>query len=267
MKINSRFLKLILMTIATVSMLGSSCFAAWWGTPGYEWGLTKGLTSVKSQASLDQKVSHSDLYNTILKYLKMKGIQPSGNTIHHKDDMTYLNNVVAGLFDIINSYNSRTTLTPDEYRIVASYIDHGRETFYKYRSNIRNDIKNVDLYLALSKYRAAKMIDDREYREYVLSQLGGVKYKEILEYGVIPYVCNISRREFLLLMHSLLSNQSLGDEEVIRKFNDTGVLVGYQNDLMLDKELTYTEMLTFLYRFEIYDFTYSVSDVAEETNE
>ena len=60
------------MLAAVVCMLSSSCFAAWWGTPGYEWGLSRGLTPVKSQAKLDEKVSHSDLYSTILKYLKMK---------------------------------------------------------------------------------------------------------------------------------------------------------------------------------------------------
>ena len=76
----------------------------------------------------------------------------------------------------------------------------------------------------------------------------------ILKYGIIPYAGDISRREFLLLMHSLLSSQDIANQEVINRFNDTGVLLGYQNDLMLDKDLTYAEMLTFLYRFEIYEF-------------
>ena len=160
----------------------------------------------------------------------------------------------------MNGYTTRTYLTPNEYRVVESYIDHGRDTFSKYSSFIRNDVRNIDLYLALSKYKAATLINDREYREYVLSRLGNVRNAAILEYGIIPYTTNISRREFLLLMHSLLSSQNLSDQEVLNRFNDTGVLIGYQNDLMLDKNLTYTEMLTFLYRFEIYDFTYSASE-------
>ena len=142
MRINSRFLKGILMLIIAVSMFSSTCFGAWWGTPGYEWGLSKGLTSVKSQRSLEEPVTHADLYSTILKYLYMKGISPSYRSVHHRDDMTYLNNVVAGVFGLINNYTSRSYLTPDDYRIVESYIDHGRDTFYKYKSFIRNDMRN-----------------------------------------------------------------------------------------------------------------------------
>ena len=254
MKINSNVLKIILTLTIVVVTFSSTCLAVWWATPGYEWALARGLTSIKSQASLEQKVSHADLYSTIIRYLEMKGIGPSGRNIHHADDMYGINNVVAGVFKMVNEYISKTSLTPNEYRIVASYIDHGRDTFYKYRGLMRRYDQNIDLYLRLSKYRAAKLIDDREYREYVLRNLGYVRNSEILNYGMIPYVGDITRREFLLVMHSLLSEQSVSDDEIIRRFNDTGVLLGYNNDLMLDKELTYAEMLTFLYRFEIYDF-------------
>lgn len=263
MRIHSSVLKKILMIVAIVCTVSSTCFAAWWATPGYEWGLSKGLTSVKSQAQLEKSVSHTDLYATILKYLKMKGVQPSGRTIHHNDDMEDLNNVVAGVFNIVNSYTSKTELTPDQYRIVESYIDHGRDTFNKYSEYItKNSVKNIDLYLALSKYKAAKLINDREYREYVLAGMKNIKNTEILNYGIIPYAGDITRREFLLLMYSLLSSQNLSDATVIQQFNDAGVLIGYQSDLMLDKKLTYSEMLTFLHRFENFDFE-PVEDEAE----
>lgn len=264
MRIHSNVLKKILMIIAVMCTVSSTCFAAWWGTPGYEWGLSKGLTPVKSQASLDKAVSHTDLYATILKYLKLKGVTPSGRNIHHNDDMEYLNNVVAGWFEIVNSYTSRSSLTPNQYREAAKKIDDGRRTFNEYSRYItKNNIKNIDLYLALSKYKAATLIDDREYREYELARLGNIKNAEILSYGIIPYAGEISRREFLLLMHSLLSSRQLSGEEIIKQFNDTGVLIGYQSDLMLDKELTYSEMLAFLYRFEIFEF----NPVIEEEEE
>lgn len=264
MIINSKFLKRILMLIVALSMFSSTCFAAWWATPGYEWALSKGLTPIKSQASLNQSVSHADLYSTIIKYLNMKGVNPYGRKIHHYDDMYGLNNVIVGVFGLINEYTSKSSLTPDEYRIVASYIDHGRETFEKYKGLMRRYNQNVDLYLRLSKYKAATLINDREYRAYVLANLGNIRNVEILNYGIIPYVGNITRMEFLLLMHSLLSEQYIADEEVLKRFNDTGVLLGYQNDLMLEKDLTYAEMLTFLYRFEIYDFNPSSDGAGEE---
>ncbi len=255
MRKGQKILVKILAFIAIFAMLSTTCFAAWWGTPGYEWGLQKGLTAVKSQSKLDQPVTMEDLYTTIVKYLEFKGVNPSQKSIHHNDDMTYLNNVVAGVFELVNSYTSRTSLTPDEYRIAASYVDHGRKTFDQYRNYItKNNVKNIDLYLSLSKYKAANLIDDKEYRDYVLSQLGNVKNTAILDYGIIPYAGDMTRREFLLLMYSLLSNDSASDESVLEQFEDTRILEGYAGDLMLDKELTYSEMLTFLYRFEVFDF-------------
>lgn len=260
---NSRFIVTILL-LTIVLFTSNVSFAAWWGTPGYEWTLAKGITSVKSQAQLNKNVSHTDLYSAILKYLTIKGVEPEGKVAHHEDDMEYLNNVVAGLFKIINSYTSKTSLTPDEYRIVESYVDHAKDTFDDYKQYLkRENVKDINLYLNLSKYRAATLIKDREYRELVLSRLGNIKNSEIFNYGMIPYAGEVTRREFLLLMYDLLSQQSLSDEEVIASFNEAGVLLGYQSDLMLDKPITYSEMLTFMYRFEIYDF----NPVIEETEE
>lgn len=256
----SKFIVSVLLIVITL-FTSSVSFAAWWATPGYEWALTKRLTTVKTTNQLKQNVIHGDLYSTIIAYLEMKGVDPEGRLVHHNDDMYGLNNVVAGLFKIINTYISKSSLTPDEYRIVESYVDHGRKTFNQYSSYLtRDNIKNVDLYLRLAQYRAALLINDRDFRELVLSRLGNVKNSEIITYGIIPYAGEISRREFLLLMHDLLSTQNISDDEVIRNFNDAGVLLGYQSDLMLDKELTYSEMLTFLYRFEIYDFNPTVED-------
>lgn len=262
LKTSKHIIAIFVLTI--VLFTSNVSFAAWWATPGYEWGLTKGLTSVKTQSQLNQTVTHSDFYSIILKYLRMKGVQPKGKLVHHSDDMTYLNNVVAGLFGLINTYTSRDSLTPDQYRQVESYVEHARGTFEQYKQYLtRNSVKNIDLYLRLSQYKAATIIADVEYRELALSRLGGIKNADIFTYGMIPYAGDITRREFLLLMFDLLSSQGLNDEQIITNFNEAGVLLGYQSDLMLDKQITYSEMLTFLYRFEIYDF----NPVIENTQE
>lgn len=260
----SKFIATILL-LTIVLFTSNISLAAWWATPGYEWALSKGITPVKSNAQLNKAVSHTDFYSAILKYLTIKGVEPEGKNAHHEDDMTYLNNVVSGLFEIINTYTTKDSLTPDEYRIVESYVEHGKKTFDEHKNYLtRENIKDVDLYLNLSKYRAATLIKDREYRELVLSRLGTVKNSEIFDYGMIPYAGDITRREFLLLMFDLLSNQPILDDDIIiTSFNEAGVLVGYQSDLMLDKPITYSEMLTFMYRFEIYDF----NPVIETTDE
>lgn len=262
----SKFIATILL-LTIVLFTSNISLAAWWATPGYEWALANGITSVKSKVQLEKTVSHTDFYSAILKYLTVKGIEPSGGVAHHEDDMTYLNNVVSGLFNIINSYTTKESLTPEEYRIVENYVEHGKKTFDEYKNYLtRENIKDVDLYLNLSKYRAATLIKDRDYRELVLSRLGTVKNSEIFDYGMIPYAGNITRREFLLLMFDLLSNQSISDDSIITSFNEAGVLIGYQSDLMLDKPITYSEMLTFMYRFEIYDFNPAVETTDENEN-
>lgn len=261
-KNSKRIVAVLLLTI--VLFTSNVSLAAWWATPGYEWALSRGLTSVKSKTQLDKAVSHTDFYSTILRYLLIKGVEPEGKLAHHNDDMSYLNNIVAGLFGMINTFTSKESLTPDEYRIVESYVEHAKKTFNEYSQYLtRENMKNVDLYLALSKYKAATLINDREFRVLTLSRLGNVKNSEIFAYGMIPYAGEITRREFLLLMFDLLSFQELSNEEIIASFNEAGVLLGYQSDLMLDKQITYSEMLTFMYRFEIYDF----NPVPEEETE
>lgn len=256
MKIKFRLNKFAVMLLVFVTTISSmSVFAVWWGTPGYEWCLSNGLTSIKTKNQLQQVVSHTDLYSTILNYLQLKGVEPSGDVVHHYDDMYGINPVVADVFKMVNSYTTRTSLTADEYRTVDSLVEHAKDTFSIHEKYLTKDsVKNVNLYMTLSKYKAAKLIEDREYREYVLARLGNVKNSGILVYGITPYVGNITRKEFLLLMYDLLSDSSLDETTVINQFNESGVLLGYESDLMLDKELTYTEMLTFLYRFEGFDF-------------
>lgn len=257
LKISKNIVAILLLTI--VLFTSNVSLAAWWATPGYEWALSKGLTSVKSKAQLDKTVTHTDFYSTVLKYLTLKGVEPDGKKVYHTDDMTYLNNVVSGLFEIINTYTTEDSLTPEQYRIVENYIEHATTTFNKYKEYLtRENIKNVDLYLALSKYKAATLINDREYKELVLGRIGTIKNSEIFDYGITPYAGDITRKEFLVLMYDLLSYASNINEAsapaVIDKFADAGVLLGYQSDLMLDKPITYSEMLTFMYRFEIFDF-------------
>lgn len=271
LKISKNIVAILLLTI--VLFTSNVSLAAWWATPGYEWALLQGLTSVKSKTQLDKTVTHTDFYSTILKYLTLKGVEPKGVNVHHADDMTYLNNVVSGLFEIVNTYTTKESLTPEQYRIVENYIEHATTTFNEYKQYLtREDIKNVDLYLALSKYKAATLINDREYKELVLSRLGTIKNSEIFSYGITPYAGEITRREFLVLMYDLLSYGSPISEDsvstVINNFADAGVLLGYQSDLMLDKPITYSEMLTFMYRFEIYDFNPVVEDTedAEDVN-
>jgi len=259
MKKSSRTKKIIVMLLLVVMMLMSTnVFAVWWATPGYEWALANGLTKVKSTSQLNRNVSLTDFYTTIIKYLQLKGVSPRDETIHHEDDMDGIDNVAKGLFEIINSYNERESLTLAQYRIVENYVDHGRKTLEDYMEYsqylTKDNLKNIDLYLTLSKYKAAMLIESRQDREMILAKLGNVKNAEILHYHMLPYAGEITRQEFLLVMYDLLSSTELNNEAVISAFSEAGVLIGFESGFELDKKITYSEMLTFLYRFEIFDF-------------
>lgn len=259
MRKSSRTKKVIAMLLLVVMMLMSTnVFAVWWATPGYEWALANGLTNVKTTSQLNRNVSLTDFYTTAIKYLKLKGISPRDESIHHEDTMEGVDNVAKGLFDIINGYNSRESLTIQQYYVVENYIEHGRQTLEKYvdysQYMTRDNLKNIDLYLALSQYKAANLIDDRTHRERILSGLGNVKNSDIIRYNMLPYAGDITRQEFLLVMYDLISADERNSQAVISAFEEAGVLVGFDTGLELDKKITYSEMLTFLYRFEIFDF-------------
>ena len=70
----------------------------------------------------------------------------------------------------------------------------------------------------------------------------------------MPMCGEISRGSFLVLMHNLISDTSKSSSEIVTSFNQAGVLMGYNDALWLDEPIKYSEMLTFLYRFEAYDF-------------
>lgn len=269
MKNSSRFKISIIMCMMLIMMfaMSSNVFAVWWATPGYEWALTNGLTNIKSTSQLKQNVSLSDFYTVAIKYLKLQGISPRNESIHHEDDMDGIDNVAKGIFDIINGYNSRESLTIQQYYIVENYIDHGRETLEKYidysQYMTRDSLKNIDLYLVLSKYRAATLIGSRSDREYILSKIGYVKNSEIIQYNMLPYASNLTRKEFLLVMYDLISPIEKDDNAVIDAFYEAGTLIGFDTGLELDKKITYSEMYTFLYRFNGFDF--DTDDESEET--
>lgn len=268
MKTNIKILFITMLTFFV--LIGSNCFAAgWWGTPGYEWARTKGLTSIKTQSQLSKDVTISDYYTVILKYLSMKKVEPKNVTVQNFYVDGLYNGAVVGLVKNINSRISTSTksLTPQEYRRVEELISHGKETLNQYAELLpRDDIKNLNLYLDLAKYRAASLLTEnskaeKQYKNNTLYTLRNTKYASSLKYGIMPMCGEISRKSFLVLMYNLLSDTtSTNEDTIIKSFNDSGVLLGYDDSLWLNKNLQYSDMLTFLYRFEAYDFGSSSSE-------
>lgn len=233
----------------------SVSFAAWWGTPGYEWCFSKGITKMMSQKSMDNIVSQEDFYAILLRYLKYKGVSKNREVKQSVSGVSSMNSALVGMMNDVDQYITMQSLTPNQYRQAITYIEHAEKIVEKQQSMLnKSEIKSFYLYLSLARYKAAMLIDDATFRAQEKANYSNVKYAEILEYGIAPYYGNVTRKEFLVLMFSLLSDQKIQEEEILNQYNEAGVLQGYEDDLMLTKGLTYSEMFTFLYRFEIFEF-------------
>lgn len=265
MKKSCNVLKRILILTVAFANIASVSFAAWWGTPGYEWSFSKGLTKIMTQSAMNKTVEQEDFYAILLRYLKYKNVEKYQDVMQTAGSIKNINSALLGMMNEINNYINRESLTPSAYRQVVTYINHAERTVETQQKLLnKSEVKSFYLYLSLAKYKAAMLLNDSTYRLQEMANNRNVKYSEILEYGIEPYYGDITRKEFLILMFSLLSKQKLSEDEIIRRYNDAGVLVGYENSLMLDKELTYSEMFTFLYRFEIFEFNPVEEEKTEE---
>ncbi len=250
-------LTIILTTISTVS------FAAWWGTPGYEWARANGLATMVNTSKLNNVVSLDDLYSTLLKYLAFKGAVPKSGVKQNIAKYGSKNGVLSDVVGKINAEIEKESLTISEYRVFATYLEHAKKLISDNADLLtRDNLKDLGLYLSLAKYRGAMKINDRDYRTLVVSNLsptamtnvGSVKYTGLYKYNIKPYYESITRKEFLVLIFSLFSDQGIETDTIIERYNSDGVLIGYDNDLMLDEKMTYAEMYTFLKRFETFEF-------------
>lgn len=259
-------LKSFMVITIILTMLSSVSFAAWWGTSFYEWARARGLTSMITMNAANNKVSHDNFYSILLKYLNYKGVRPDGSVMQDVGTYKSQNKALEGFVREIEAIISKKSLTNNEYRNLATYIEAVKDLLGDNQKFLtRDNLKNLNLYLSLAKYKGATLIADSDYRALILSNnaptletnVGIVKHKALIDYGIKPYYNNITRGDFLILMFSLLSEQSLSEEEIINQFYESGVIKGYSEAevmLELEQELTYVEMFAFLNRFEFFDF-------------
>ena len=260
-------IKTAIVLMILVSMISTSVFAAgWWGQPGYEWAYQRRLTTMASTSALNNKVSHENFYTVLINYLHYKDVKPKQGVIQNITAIDSFNKALNGIVENVNSYISKTSLTPQEYRIVDTYIVHIDRTIDEQKSVLtRDDLKNIHLYMDIARYKAATLISDYSYKTYVLGRIKPSKYSELIRYNIRPYFGDISRGEFLVLMFSLLSDRQLSSDSIFEEFYESGVLIGYDDDLWLNKNMTYAEMFTFLMRFETFDFNSETNSVNDDS--
>lgn len=265
MKKFSSVVKRVLILVVVLVNIATISFAAWWGTPGYEWCLSKGITKMMTQSAMNKKVEQEDFYAILLRYLQYKNVDKHKTVVQTIGNTDNMNAAIIGMMNTINNYITLTELSPNDFRRAITYIEHAEDIAEKQQKLLsREELKSFYLYVSLAKYKAASLINDTNYRKTELAKYGNVKYASILDYGISPYYGDVTRKEFLVLMFSLLSDQkNITADSVITQFYEAGVIEGYQNDLMLDKELTYAEMFKILKQFEIFDFNPEVEEQSQ----
>ncbi len=257
-----RLIFVFITVLTLLIMIGTSSLAAWWGTPGYEWALARGLTSMKTQSQLTKTVTISDYYEIILKYLNLKGVATKNEIVQNTQVGSFYNGALTGMMNQAASYidSSVKSVSPQQYKILNEYIENAKRLMVEYSNDLsRDNLKDLNLFLDLVKYRGAMLLSEEtkaeeDYKRNILYGLRNTKYAASLSYGIMPICGKITRGDFLVLMHNLLSSRELTRDDIIKSFNESGVLLGYYNNLWLDEEIRYSEILTFLYRFESYDF-------------
>lgn len=268
-----KYIKLVVTLGLFITILSSNVFAAWMGIQHYEWAKSVGITTLASNSSLSSTVSHANFYSILIKYLQYRGYKRKDNVKQNVGASNSYNKTLDGMNAVVDSYISKTELTPTEYRKVLTYIEHVEDTVDKNAYLLsRDNLKDFHLYLSLAKYKAATLINEYSYKNYVMSNMGKVKYKEIVDYNIKPYYAQITRGEFLVLMFSLLSERELSADEIINEFYESGVLEGYLpreegKELELNKALSYAEMFTFMHRFDVFDFNAETETETEENVE
>ena len=270
-KAKKLMVRILILSLVVINVM-TTTFAFWWGDPGYEWCFKNGITPAMTQSELNKVASNEKFYDVLLKYLRYKGVRSHGQINRSfEGNVEDINPIFAGMAKTIGSYLSKTSLTPQEYKQVIAYVDHAESNIASHLSYVnRSEAKEFFLYLSLVRYRAAMLIDHTtDYRKAELAKYSNVKYKDIYLYGMQPYFGTITRKEFLVLMFTLLADKDAlsqySDQSIIDVFYQSGVLQGYEDgELWLNQRITYAEMYAFLRRFEMFDFTFSSEETATE---
>ena len=148
MKNFSKLVKQILILGIILANIATVTFAAWWGTPGYEWCFSKGITTIMTQKEMTKKVSQADFYAIVLKYLRYKGVEPGRNVMQTVGDVSSMNSTLLGMMNTIDKYVIKDSLTALEYRQVMTYMEHAEEIVEKQQNLIsRDDIKAFKWYM------------------------------------------------------------------------------------------------------------------------
>jgi hypothetical protein len=128
MKKFSGVFKKVLIFVIVFANLATVSFAAWWGTPGYEWSFSKGFTPMMTQKEMNNVVEKEDFYAILLRYLRYKGVDKNRNVRQTLGSTRNINSALVGMMNEVNSYLVMPALNPSQYRQVITYISHAERT-------------------------------------------------------------------------------------------------------------------------------------------
>ncbi|MBE5821865.1 MAG: hypothetical protein E7311_04675 [Clostridiales bacterium] len=243
-----KYFKTIVLSIVMLFAITICVNAENWYESGYNWARDIGIIERKSYSQLGKNVDIVEFYDILFKYFEQNNM-----LIYYKyqkqDDYKNDNYALVATDRKLTSLANKEWLTNSEYKTAKNLIDKARELIdrnTKYFTS--SEIKSIEYYLDVMNYILYHKIYDYDYKitQSVKKPKNGDMF---IKYHMIPLYGEITREEFLILMHRYrIDQEETNTAKIIKSYTDAGILLGYDNNLMLTVKMTYAHLTTFLSR-------------------
>lgn len=242
--------KIVLTIILTIVLAIPAFSASEWYSEGYTWAKDENIISSKTKSQLFSTIKPNDFYVMIFKYFDLKGFYNPNDTFFKMDDYKSDNYILVATERQLSAYIQKEWLTNDEYKKISSLIDNARNVLEK---NVKyfesQELESINYYLDMMEYLLYNNIYDYQYKSqiYVKKPKNADKF---IEYKLIPYYGLITREEFLNLIYyyDVSRGSTFSTGQMVGYYRYNNILLGYNNNLMLNEYMNYAHFVTFLIR-------------------
>lgn len=243
-----KYFKTIILSVLLLFVMIINVNAESWYTNGYNWARNTGIIKQKTNKQLGQNVDPVEFYTILFKYFEQNNM-----LIYYKyqkqDDYKNDNYALVATDRKLTALANKEWITNNEYKTAKTLIDKANNLIDKNQKHFTKGEKaSIKYYLEVMNYILYNKIYDYDYKitQSVKKPQNGDMF---IKYHMIPFYGEVTREEFLNLMYRYTVNPEENNvAKIIKNYTDTGVLLGYDNNLMLTVKLTYAHFTTFLSR-------------------
>lgn len=221
-----------------------------WYLQGYNWARNIGIINSKTSNELSKTIDTVEFYDILFKYFEQNNVYIYYR-FNKNDDYKNDNYTLVATDRKLTTLAEKDWITNNEYKTAKKLIDKANELVKrneKYFTDEERD--NINYYLEVMNYILYNKIYDYNYK--ITQSAKKPKNGDMfIKYKLIPFYGEVTREEFLILMYRYKINpETYILSDVVDKFVNENVLLGYDNNLMLTVKLNYSHMTTFLLRMQ-----------------